>query len=72
MGAPADEVAVEVTRLLGFRQTGPQLRETVIGEIESLTNSARLEVRNGKLYPSRAVDVVGMGSKPEERPSSAR
>lgn len=57
-GAPADEVAVEVTRLLGFRQTGPQLRETVLREIERLTDSTRLEVRNGKLYPSRAADVL--------------
>ena len=52
LGAEPDDTVVETARLLGFRSTSPQLRDTIEREMESMLRDATLVRRNGKVYLS--------------------
>lgn len=49
LGASPDEIALHVSRRLGFRTTSAQLRAALVGRCEALLASAALELRNGLL-----------------------
>lgn len=49
LGASLDEIALHVSRRLGFRTTSAQLRAALVGRAESLLASAALDLRNGLL-----------------------
>jgi hypothetical protein len=47
LGATLDEVALHVSRRLGFRTTSAQLRAALVGRTESLLARGALDLRNG-------------------------
>ncbi|WP_223495536.1 DUF3320 domain-containing protein [Stenotrophomonas indicatrix] len=47
LGATLDEVALHVSRRLGFRTTSAQLRAALVGRTESLLACGALDLRNG-------------------------
>lgn len=49
LGATLDEVALHVSRKLGYRTTSAQLRAALIARTEALVSKGRLEMRSGSL-----------------------
>jgi len=49
LGASLDEIALHVSRRLGFRTTSAQLRAALVGRAESLLARGALDLRNGLL-----------------------
>ncbi|HEY0661305.1 MAG TPA: DUF3320 domain-containing protein [Lysobacter sp.] len=49
LGATLDEVALHVSRRLGYRTTSAQLRAALIARTEALVSKGRLELRSGSL-----------------------
>ncbi|ASE51337.1 hypothetical protein A7X63_02225 [Stenotrophomonas maltophilia] len=49
LGASLDEVALHVSRRLGFRTTSAQLRAALVGRAETLLARGVLVLRNGLL-----------------------
>lgn len=49
LGATLDEVALHVSRKLGYRTTSAQLRAALIARTEALVSKGRLELRSGSL-----------------------
>eukprot|EP00913_Durusdinium_trenchii_P028461 g26689.t1 len=52
LGASHDDAVVETARMLGFRVTSPQLRDTIEKEIAAMRSAGALIDRNGTLYVS--------------------
>jgi hypothetical protein len=55
LGATLNEVALHVSRQLGYRTTSAQLRAALVGRAEELVSKGKLELRSGVLVaPSRS------------------
>lgn len=49
LGATLDEVALHVSRKLGYRTTSAQLKSALVARAEALASKGRLDLRAGSL-----------------------